>query len=41
MQHKVYEDTHELGYSASDIKEAVDYIFSKYDSNKDGLLDRK
>lgn len=32
---------HAIGYSASEIKEAVDYIFKKYDSNKDGLLDKR
>lgn len=40
MQHKCYEDIHELGYSAEEIREAVNYIFSKYDTNRDGLLDR-
>jgi len=41
MKHKVYEENHDLGYSAADIKEAVDYIFKKYDSNKDDLLDKR
>jgi hypothetical protein len=38
---KAYSETHEIGYSASDIVEAVSFIFQKYDSNKDGMLDRK
>jgi len=31
---------HELGYTEQEIKEAVKYIFAKYDANKDDLLDR-
>lgn len=39
MQHKTYNENHELGYSEKEIKEAVNFIFKKYDSNKDQLLD--
>ena len=43
VQNKSYQENHqhELGYTPAEIKEAVAYIFSKYDSNKDGLLDKK
>lgn len=40
MQHKTYSENHEVGYSAEEIKDAVNFIFLKYDTNKDGLLDR-
>ena len=39
---KSYLSSHNyMGYSDAEIKEAVAFIFTKYDSNKDGLLDRK
>ena len=40
MQHKSYGENHELGYTADQIKQAVDYIFKKYDTNHDNLLDK-
>ena len=40
MEHKTYGMNHELGYSADEIKLAVNYIFSVYDKNKDNLLDQ-
>jgi hypothetical protein len=41
IQHKVYSENHEVGYTVDEIKEAVNFIFLKYDTNKDGMLDQQ
>jgi hypothetical protein len=41
QQHKTYGENHALGYTADEIKQAVNFIFKKYDTNHDNFLDRQ
>jgi len=41
MEHKTYGENHDLGYTAEEIKQAVAFIFQKYDKNRDNFLDKE
>jgi len=41
MEHKTYGENHDLGYTAEEIKQAVAFIFQKYDKNGDNFLDKE